>query len=136
MQLEKVAIRSVENPQTEEGGVHFAVFINESDGSRLVERISPKEHFAMKKQGGGALNPTKEGYRFLTAYATYEFDTEDGELAEGQYAEDGTLCICRLFGAERGDLFSIKSADMPGGRVPKREIERINRDFDKSFLVQ
>lgn len=136
MQLEKVAIRSVENKDTGEGGVHFAVFIRESDGSRLVQRISSAEHFNMKQRSGAGSNPSKPGYRFLTAYATYEFDTEDGELAEGQYAEDGDICICRLIGSERGDLFSIKKVDMPEGKVPKREIERINRDFNKKFLVQ
>lgn len=133
MQLEKVQIRSVENSDSETGGAHFAIFVSDSDGSTVINRITPRKHFSMKKIGGFSRNPKLNGYQFVGAFATYEYDTADGELAEGQYAEDGDICICRLTGTEKGELYSIRKENMPDGNVDRAEVDRINDEFNKNI---
>lgn len=133
MKLEKVAIKSKEDHITMTGGAHFHVFVNNETGQELIERTTAEAHAMMKMPGGSFWNPVKPGYTWQYTFGTYEYDTPDGILGEGQYAEDEQKCICRFIGDKQTDVYEVQKEKIVKDVILDSEVDKIKQDFVKKI---
>lgn len=132
MKLQKVAIKSREDHATMTGGAHFHVFVNNETGEELFERTTAEAHAMMKMPGGAVFNPRKEGYTWKYTFGTYEYDTPDGTLHEGQYAEDEHKAICRFPGTKEHDLFEVAKSKIVKGEIADSEVTKMKEEYGYS----
>lgn len=133
MKLEKVNIKSKEDHTTMTGGAHFHVFVNNETGEELIERTTAEAHAMQKMPGGSFFNPAKKGYTWQYTFGTYEYDTSDGILAEGQYAEDEQKYICRFLGDTQTKLYEVPKDKIVKDTILGSEVAKIKDDFIKKI---
>lgn len=125
MKLEKVNIKSREDHVTMTGGAHFHVFRNNETGEKVFERTTAQHHAMMKMKGGSLFNPSKPGHTWLYTFGAHEYDTADGTLDIGQYAEDGEHVICRFENTKKHETHTIEKNKVKNGEIPDAEVARI-----------
>lgn len=125
MKLEKVAIKSKEDHATMTGGAHFHAFRNIKTGEKFFERTTVEHHAMMKMKGGSVFNPAKPGHIWLYTFGTNEYDTPDGTLEVGQYADDGLNFVCRFPNTNKHETHIVEKQKLKNDVIADSEVAKI-----------